>query len=287
MPSSVLKNRASGTMAVVATAFLWSLAGLFIKMIDWNPFAIAGGRSLIASMVVLIYLKRPKFHFSFPQVAAALANAATMLLFVSANKTTTAANAILLQYICPVFTAILGALMLKEKARIEHWFAIFFVFAGMVILFMDKLSGGHLLGNILALASALTFSLFFIFMRKQKDGSPLESILLSHWITAVIGIGIALFLPGPRITPASLAALAVLGIFQVGLAAVLFSYGIKRIPAVNANLIAVIEPLFNPLWVFLVIGEAPTPNALIGGLIILVSVTAASIISARRKTNIV
>src|SRR3989339_1633800 len=108
-------NKSSGILAMAATAFLWSIAGLFIKVIDWNPIAIAGMRSFIASIVVLIYLKRPAIHLSFTQIAAAVANAATMLLFVSANKTTTAANAIILQYIAPVSTAFIGAILLKER----------------------------------------------------------------------------------------------------------------------------------------------------------------------------
>jgi drug/metabolite transporter (DMT)-like permease len=273
-----------GIWAMVATAFLWSSAGLFIKVIDWNPFAIAGARSLISSLVLLAWLRRPKFHWSPAQVGAALAQTATMLLFVTANKTTSAANAILLQYIGPVFTAVIGAWILKERARLEHWVAFLFVGAGMVLLFMDKLGGGRLLGNILAVLSGLVFSFHFIFMRMQKDGSPLESILLAHWLTAAIGIGVALFLPGPVITWQAAGAIAMLGIFQVGVAAILFSVAIKRIPAVFANLIAVIEPVFNPLWVFLALGEAPGFHALIGGVIIVAAVTAASVVSARRTS---
>jgi drug/metabolite transporter (DMT)-like permease len=271
-----------GIWAMAATAFLWSSAGLFIKVIDWNPFAIAGTRSLISSLVILAWLRRPKFHWSFAQVGAAVASSATMLLFVSANKTTSAANAILLQYIGPVFTAIIGAWILKERARIEHWVAFIFVAAGMVLLFMDKLGGGRLLGNVLAVLSGLVFSFYYIFMRRQKDGSPLESILLAHWLTAVIGLGVALFLPRPVFSWQAAGAIAALGVFQVGLSAILFTAAIKRIPAVFANLIAVIEPVFNPLWVFLALGEAPGLHAIAGGLVIIVAVTGASIISARR-----
>jgi drug/metabolite transporter (DMT)-like permease len=273
-----------GIWAMAATAFLWSSAGLFIKVIDWNPFAIAGARSLISSLVVLAWLRRPRFHWSLPQVGAALAQAATMLLFVSANKTTSAANAILLQYVGPVFTAIIGAWILKEKAHWEHWAAFLFVGAGMVLLFMDKLGGGRLLGDVLALLSGLVFSFYYIFMRMQKDSSPLESILLAHWLTAVIGLGVALFLPRPVFTWQAAGAIAVLGLFQVGVAAILFTAAIRRIPAVFANLIAVIEPVFNPLWVFLALGEAPGFHALIGGAIIVIAVTAASMVSARRTT---
>jgi drug/metabolite transporter (DMT)-like permease len=279
-------SKSMGILAMAATAFLWSIAGLFIKVIDWNPIAIAGSRSLIASILIFIYLKHPKIHLSFPQIAAAIANAATMLLFVSANKTTTAANAIILQYFAPVSTVFIGAMLLKERARVEHVVALPLVAAGMIFMFFDELGGGKLLGNVLAFMSAVTFSFYFVFMRMQKDGSPLESILLSHWLTAGICIAVSFFLPLPQVTAKSLAAIAVLGVVQIGLSAILFSIAIKRVSAVQANLIAVIEPVFNPVWVFFAIGEKPGINALIGGGIIILVVTVASIISARRSEEV-
>ena len=276
-------NKSAGILAMAATAFLWSIAGLFIKVIDWNPIAIAGMRSFIASIVIFVYLKRPEFNFSFPQIAAAIAHAVTMLLFVAANKTTTAANAILLQYTAPVLTAFIGAVLLKERPRVEHYVALPLAAAGMIIMFFNELGGGNLFGNVLALMSAITLSFYFVFMRMQKDGSPLESILLSHWLTAIICIIISFFLPFPQVTLKSLAAIAVLGIVQLGLSAILFSIAIKRVSAISANLIAVIEPVFNPVWVFIAIGEAPGVNALIGGGIIVLAVTIASVISARSR----
>ena len=275
-------NRSAGILAMATTAFLWSIAGLFIKVIDWNPIAIAGMRSLIASAVIFMYLKHPDFHFSFPQIAAAVANAVTMLLFVCANKTTTAANAILLQYCAPVFTVFIGAVLLKEKTHVENFIALPLLLAGIVIMFFDRLGGGRLLGNVFGLMSAVTFSLYFVFMRMQKDGSPLESNLLSHWLTAGICIVISLFLPPPQVTVQSLGAIAVLGVVQIGISSILFSIAIKRISAVQANLIAVIEPVFNPVWVFFIIGEVPGVLTLVGGGIIISAVTTASLITARR-----
>jgi len=280
-------NKSVGILAMAGTAFLWSIAGLFIKVIDWNPIAIAGSRSLIASMVILIYLRHPKIHLSFAQIAAAVANAATMLLFVSANKTTTATNAIVLQYFAPISTVFISALLLKERARVEHIVALPLVVGGMILMFLDELGGGRLLGNVLAFMSAITFSFYFVFMRMQKDGSPLESILLSHWLTAGICVVVSFFLPWPHVTSNALAAIGVLGIVQIGLSAILLSIAIKRVSAVQANLIAVIEPVFNPIWVFFAIGEAPGTVALIGGGIIIVAVTVTSIISARRREEVV
>jgi drug/metabolite transporter (DMT)-like permease len=276
-------ERIKGLIAMAATAFLWSIAGLFIKMIDWHPLVIAGARSFISSLVILVYLRKPTFHWSFPQIAAAVANAVTMLLFVAANKTTTAANAIVLQYVMPVFTAIISVWLLKERIRREQWMVMILVMVGIWIMFLDKLNGGRMLGNILALVSGLTFSFYFVFMRMQKNSSPLESVLLSHWITAVAGLSMIFFAPVPPITMSALIAISVLGIIQVGFSAVLFCWAIKRISALSANLVAVIEPVFNPIWVFLVIGESPGVNALIGGSIIIGSVTASSVLRPQRN----
>jgi drug/metabolite transporter (DMT)-like permease len=212
-----------------------------------------------------------------------VANAGTMLLFVSANKTTTAANAILLQYFAPILTVFIGSAFLKERARWEHFMALPLVAAGMIIMFSDELGGGKLLGNSIAILSAVTFSFYFVFMRMQKDGSPLESILLSHWLTAGICLIISIFLPLPQVTFKSLMAIAVLGIVQMGFSAVLFSVAIKRVSAIQAYLIAVIEPVFNPVWVFFALGESPGVHTLIGGGIILLAVTSASVISAHRR----
>jgi drug/metabolite transporter (DMT)-like permease len=287
MKSTTL-NRHAGILAMAGTAFLWSLAGLFIKVIDWNPITIAGSRSLIASIVIFIFLKRPKITWSAPQIIAAIANSSTMLLFVCANKTTTAANAILLQYFAPIITILIGALFLKEQPKIEHLLAIPLVALGLILMFIDDLSGGHLIGNILALLSAFTFSIYFIFMRKQKDGSPLESVLLSHWLTACIALVASFFLPLPSITIKSIGAIAVLGVVQIGFAAILFSVAIKNVSAVQANLIAVIEPVFNPVWVFLVLGEVPGAKTLVGGIIVIMTVTVSSVINAiREKVDVV
>ncbi len=279
------KDRGLGALALAGTSFLWSLAGLLIKLVDWNPFAIACGRSVVAAVFLLLWIRKPKFTFSFPQLGAAVASAATMVLFIYANKATTAANAILLQYGSPIYTAVLGAFLLKEKPRAEHWVAFAMVAGGMALFFMGDIGGGSLPGNIAAVASGLTFAAYFVFMRMQKDGSPLESNLLAHAITAVIGFVVALFMPAPQFNLKAAAAIGALGVFQIGLAAVLLSWGIKRVNAIQGSIITGLEPVFNPLWVFLALGEKPSPNALAGGAVIIAAVVGSSIVTARRKTK--
>jgi drug/metabolite transporter (DMT)-like permease len=281
-PADGRKGRA--VLALVVTAFLWSSAGLCVKVIDWNPFVIAGFRSFIAGITMLIYIRRPVFTFSFPQIAAGIANALTMILFVSSTKLTTAANAILIQYSAPILVAILGWIILKEKPAWEHWTGLVFISAGICIFFFDKVGAGSRLGDFLALISGLTFALQSVFLRKQKDGSPAESMMIAHALAALVSIPFICMNP-PSFTPGAAGAILFLGVFQVGIASLFFAYGLKRLPALHAMLIATLEPILNPLWVFLLIGERPSLNAIAGGLIIVASVTFCSIVSARRDSS--
>lgn len=273
----------AGVAAMAGCAILWSTSGLFIKLIDWQPFAIAGVRSAIASIFLWAVIRRPSFTFSFDQVVSALAYAATMILFVFANKHTTAANAILLQYGAPVYVAILGAIMLGEKPRIEHWLALFAILFGMILFFRDSLAGGNLLGDLVATLTGLTFALNIVMLRKQKDARPLDALLMGNIFTALIAGIFSFFLPSPTLTINSVLAITQLGIVQIGIASILFAYGIKRITALESILTAVLEPLFSPLWVFLVIGEAPGRRAIMGGLVIIGAVVTSSLVSIRRN----
>lgn len=273
----------AGALAVVACAFCWSIAGLFIKLIDWNPFWIAGLRSLVAGVFLLAVVGTFRITWSPALIAAAVANAVCMVLFVLANKMTTSANAILIQYWAPVATAFLGFFVLKEKVHGEQIAALVATLVGLVLLFIDKLGPGALWGNLAALASGLAFAFMILFTRMQKEGNPLQSLMLSHFLAASASLAVAVFQPWPVLGAGSVTAILVLGVVQMGFAAIFFSYGIKRISAVTASLLAVIEPVFNPVWVLLVLGETPSGWTLAGGALIVASVTAASLIGARRN----
>ena len=263
------KENLHSVLLMAGAAVLWSLGGIFIKSIDANPMAIAGVRSGIAALLILAFLRKPKFTFSFPQVAAALAYSATVFLYVGANKTTTAANAILLQFTSPVYVALLGAWILKEKAKAFDWIIIAMVFAGMTLFFLDKLSPEGMLGNILAILSGVSFALFTIFMRKQKNGSSIESVLMGNILTAVIGIP---FLLKSSPGGSGFMFLVLAGVVQLGIPYILFSIAIKHITALEAILTSTIEPILNPVWVLLFLGETPGPWALAGGAIVLSSI---------------
>jgi drug/metabolite transporter (DMT)-like permease len=257
-------------LLLAATAALWSIGGLLIKLVDASPLAISGARAAITSVVLLVYLRKPKFNWSVPQLGAAISCSATAILFVTATKTTTAANAILLQSTAPIYVAVLGAWLLKEKATRYDWLTVAVVMGGMGLFFIDNLSIVGLWGNICAALSGISFALFTIFMRMQKDGSPMESILLGNLFTAIIGLP---FLYQSAPSPSGWIYLLILGVFQLGIPYVFYTVAIKNVTALEAVLIPVIEPILNPVWVFMILGEIPGPSALIGGAIVLISIT--------------
>jgi len=265
-------------MALLA-GILWSLGGLLIKLVVWNPLAISGARSAIASLVLLAFIRKPQFTWSLPQVGAAIAYTATVILFVLATKLTTAANAILLQYTAPVYAALLGAWLLRERVTWLDWATIAIVISGMALFFFDRLNAGGLWGNIASIASGVTYASLIVLLRKQKDGSPIESVLLGNLLTAFIGLPF-MFQGTPNLS--SWVGLVLLGVFQLGLSYVLYATAIKRITALEAALIPVVEPLLNPVWVFLVIGEAPGQYAVLGGAVVLLAVTGRYALNALR-----
>lgn len=226
---------------------------------------------MIASVLMITWLRgKIHFNFSYPQLAGAFAYVVTMILFVSATKMTTAANAILLQYTAPVFTALLGGWILKEKVTRFDWLIIATVLGGMLLFFIDRLSLAGFWGNIMAVGSGVSMSYFILCMRMQKDGSTLETILLGNIITALLCIPFY-FQHTPTLI--NWLALFYMGTLQIGLSFVLYSAAIKYVKAIDAVLMQVVDPLLNPIWVFLIIGEAPGTWAIAGGLIVLTAVT--------------
>jgi drug/metabolite transporter (DMT)-like permease len=269
------RYRAIGLLLV--TAVLWSSGGLLIKWVSWNPIAIAGARSAVASLLLLAVIRRPKLTWSLAQIGGAATYAVTVILFVTANKLTTAANAILLQYTSPIYVALLGAWFLGEKTTWLDWVAIVLTLGGMALFFLDDLAVGGFWGNICAIATGVTFACLVVFLRKQKDGSPLESILLGNILAALVSLP---FVFHSRLDLSGCIGLGVLGVFQLGLPYILYALAIKSVTALEAILVPVIEPILNPLWVFLAMGEIPGPWALVGGLIVLASVTTRCVVSA-------
>lgn len=265
---------------LVAAALFWSLGGLLIKSVEWPAMAVAGGRGLIAAVFLLATHRGLRFRPSPNLWLGAVAYAACTLSFVAATKMTTAANAILLQYTAPVWIALFGAWFLGERATRLDWLTIVAVLGGMLLFFKDGgLGGGTGAGNLMAIFSGLAFAVMTMALRRQKDGAPVESIILGNLINCVVGLPWILQSPSP--SPTGWAALLVLGVVQLGCSYWLYARAIRSVTALEAVLIPVIEPLLNPVWVFLVRQETPSSWALLGGLVVLAAVTARGLLAVR------
>jgi drug/metabolite transporter (DMT)-like permease len=265
---------------LLAGALCWSLAGVLFKHVEWPGLAAGGGRGLIAALFLLAVSWRSlRFTWSPLQLAAAAAYAACTILFTLANKLTTAANAILLQYTAPVWIALLGAWFLGERATRADWLTIAAVFGGLALFFYEGLQLNSITGLLVAVASGVAFAVMTLLMRKQKDTSAIESIILGNLIGFAIGLP-ALW-SAPPLPATGWIALLLLGVVQLGLAYFFYAKAIKHVTALEAVLIPVLEPLLNPLWVLLAVGEKPSAYALAGGAVVLAAVTLRAIAGLR------
>ncbi|MGI6539074.1 MAG: DMT family transporter [Caldicoprobacterales bacterium] len=264
------KNKRKSIFLMFSTAILWSTGGMMIKLIDLNPIAISGYRSIFAVLLISFFIKKSAFKFTLNKVLGAISYTFMVILYVWAAKETTAANAILLQYTAPIYVAVLGMWLLKEKAVARDWIVIVFVIFGMTLFFLDDISPGNMKGNILAILSGIAMAFNVIFMRKQKDADPLENVFWGCVLTILATLPFMILNVPDR---QSWVGIGLLGIFQLGLPYILFSLAIKHITALESTFLGLIEPLLNPLWVFLTIGELPGPMSILGGIVVLAAVT--------------
>lgn len=279
MESIELRRRS--VLYLVVAAVLWSTGGVMIKSSTLQPLAIMVGRNIFSSAVLLLYLRRLPTRWDRWKLIAAVSHLLTAFLFISSTKLTTAANAIFLQYTAPLYIILLAFWFLRERPTRTDWQSMVVIFLGMFLFFGDKLSLQGLQGNILAALSGLTMAMMTVALRAQRDGTPIESILIAQLFTVVFGFPL---LFGEPWTTQNWLIVAYLGIFQIALAFLLFTTGLKHVPAMEATLIGTLEPILNPLWVALFLGEKPGVYAMIGALIVLAGVIFNAVGNARSAT---
>lgn len=277
-----MSTKNKGNLYILLTAILWSTGGLLIKFIPGNAVAINGARSLIALIFFYIYRKTVKVKVNRFILAAAICLVLTNLLYVIANKMTTAANAIVLQYTAPIFVLIWDCIYQKKIPKKQQCLVVLMAFSGMVLFFMDQLDGGQMLGNIIAIGAGLSFSGVF-FINSLPKASSKDSSMIAFFISFIISLP---FLGDVKaMNSTALAALIVLGVFQVGLAYALFDKGAKLTSPVSASLIGLLEAVLNPIWVFLFYGEKVGRFALAGAGIILAAVVLNTVWSGKEEKS--
>ena len=272
-------KQSKGIFYVLMAAVLFSIGGLCIKMVPWSPLAINGARNLISSIMIGIYLKMT--HHKIVINPAVLFGAVCMTgvttLYTIANKLTTAANTIVLQFTAPVFVIFFMWIFFKERPKRVDIIATAAVFAGILCFFIDGLSSGNMLGNIVAVLSGVAYAGVFMMNSLEKSDS-LSSIFLGQALSAVTCIWFVFGETDFGVT--AVGGILALGIFQVGLAYILMSKGLDEVPAVTASLTTAIEPILNPILVAIFYHEMITPLSFVGAVIVIIAVVGYNVLKA-------
>lgn len=272
-------KQSKGIFYVLMAAVLFSIGGLCIKMVPWSPLAINGARNLISSIMIGIYLKMT--HHKIVINPAVLFGAVCMTgvttLYTIANKLTTAANTIVLQFTAPVFVIFFMWIFFKERPKRVDIIATAAVFAGILCFFIDGLSSGNMLGNIVAVLSGVAYAGVFMMNSFEKSDS-LSSIFLGQALSAMTCSWFVFGETDFGVT--AVGGILALGIFQVGLAYILMSKGLDEVPAVTASLTTAIEPILNPILVAIFYHEMITSLSFVGAVIVIIAVVGYNVLKA-------
>jgi drug/metabolite transporter (DMT)-like permease len=272
---------------VLAAALLWSTGGLFIKATPLDAFQLSFGRSLFAAVTVALLTRREGFRVTGLTLVSSVLYAALLLLFVMANKLTTAANAIFLQYTAPVYVMVLEPLLFRERFRRGDILVVAACVAGMSLFFVGQLRPQDVTGNLTALASGVCFALFLLSLRHPRASgvNRASSVIYGNLLLCLVTL--PSFAPAVgELTARDVLIVLYLGVVQIGLAYTLFTLGMARgVRSLDAGVVGYIEPMLNPVWVFLFLGERPAGWAVVGGCVIVAAVLAHTVALARRKRS--
>lgn len=266
------KQQLKGRFFITGTALLWGLAGVCVKSIPWNSFSIMASRCGIGIVMFAILRKSFLVKFNKHTLAGAIMMSITGILYMMSIKLTTAATAIVLQYTAPIFVFLYSVLFQKKKAKLSETLIVLMVFSGCLLSFIDELDPSRMLGNILGLLSGASFAAQIImFSDKRADSN--DGMYLSNLISFFTCLPFMFFDSNMAFSGKILFWVLILGVFQYGLANIFYARGCQIINKIETSLLLTIEPVFNPIPVFLVTGEMPGPLAIIGFFIVVGGIT--------------
>lgn len=274
------RTRQRGVLFVFIAAVLYSIGGLCIKVIPWNGMSINSARNIVSVLVVggYLLLTRHKLRFNRFIALGALCVCGTNVLFSLANKMTTAANTIVLQFTAPIFVILLSIMFWGRKPKKLDVITCLIVLAGVLCFFIDGLEMGGMVGNVLALLSGLSYAGVFL-LNDMPDSDPICSVFWGDVASVIVGF--PFLLQETEFTAIAVGSVIILGAFQVGLAYILMCIGLRTTPAVTASLISGIEPILNPILVAVFYGEPVGPMALVGAVIVIGSVIIYNVLKAK------
>lgn len=269
-----MKKENIAIIEMLLCATLWSIAGIFMKKLPWNGFALASLRSIIAALTIGTYmaLKKVEIVVSSKTILSGILAGCVYLCFTIANKLTTAANAIVLQFTSPVFIIVFSSLLFKTKINKRDLFTVLITMIGITLCFLDDVKGGYILGNIVSILAGVFMAGMFISIGHLENNLRFSAALFGQLFTAIIGFPFVL-ISHPIINITTISYIMILGIFQLGISYILYVHASEYCHPLACCLLGVLEPLLNPIWVMLFDGEVPGTYALIGGLVVVITIT--------------
>ena len=279
---SVMK-KSKGILYVLTAAILFSIGGLCIKLVPWSPLAINGARNLISVIIIGAYLKmiHHKIIVNPPVIFGAVCMMGVTTLYCIANKLTTAANTIVLQFTAPIFVIFFMWIFFKERPKRVDVIASAAVFVGILCFFVDGLAAGNMLGNFVAVLSGVCYAGVFMMNSFEKSDS-LSSIFLGQALSAVTCIPFVFGETDFGVT--AVGGILALGIFQLALAYIFMAKGLEEVPAVTARLTTAIEPILNPLLVAVFYHEMISPLSFVGAVIVILAVVSYNVRKAAKPS---
>jgi drug/metabolite transporter (DMT)-like permease len=263
-------DRRAGLLSIVIAALLWSTGGIGIKAVVDPALKVTFYRSIFAAITLFVIFRRDVRIKWSPAVAIAIISyGACLTTFVTATKWTTAANAIFLQYAGVIWVLLLAPFFLGEPMRRRDVIAIVVALGGMALFFVGKFEARGMAGNAMALLSSVFFAMMILALRRETAASRAAVT----WGNVALSLALLPFVAHDlALTMKSLLALLFLGVFQIGFAYAFFVRGLKHVTATEASLTGMLEPVANPIWVLLFLGERPSAYAIAGGAIVLAAI---------------
>ena len=282
-----MKKETVGTLQMLACAALWSIAGVMFKFIPWHAMVISAVRAAIAGATVFLFMRYRGIGllFSRKTLSTGISKGLTCVLFVLANKLTTAANAIVLQYTAPVFLLVFSTVFFRRRFRRGDVLAVALTLGGISLFFLDQLGPGQLAGNLVAVSAGMAMGVMYMLMGEVTEAERFNSVLVGEVFTVLIGAPFLFFTP-VELSFRPVLFILILGVAQLGIPYILYALAAGKCPPLACVLLAALEPLLNPIWVLLFYGERPGPFALAGGAVVILAVTLWSVWSYRRPVNV-
>ena len=269
-----MKKENLAIVEMLLCAALWSIAGIFMKLIPWNGFAMAGMRSLIAGLTFAVYMviTRRRFIINTKTLLSGVLTGCVYTCFAVSNKLTTAANAIVLQFTSPVFIVIFSAIIFRQRIKKNDMYVVIATLIGIALFFFDQLKPGYILGNFVAIAAGMFMAGMFMAVGNLEGDARFSAIFIGQMFTFLVGLPF-IIATKPEFTLTATLSIIILGVFQLGISYILYVHASKYCPPLACCLLGALEPLLNPVWVFLFDGERPGIFALVGAVIVVVSIT--------------